>query len=420
MKYFNKQKLSVKFFVVISLFLLFTLITSAAIANVTTNPISSRQDRIVEQRHKIDRLQQTATKHHEKVRHTRKAASNLHTELENINHDLQRETVKINRLKVKLLSQEKLIQEQKQIKSRAAQKTKILKINVKKRLRAYYQTDSINVMNVLFSAASLSDLLNFQEYFKHLQQHDKQLLNDYLTKMHDLIQAENVLIEEKQQLTQIIKKLKVYEQQIKVIKQERLILLDRVKIEQNLYQRALKEIEAAATQHTAALKKLTARQLLQSPKKQRPPNFTNFAAQKGRLAPPAKGTVIITYHDRTTQGKSTITAYKRGIIIQTAPGSEVRAIYNGKIVYVGDLHGYGNLLIIDHGDQYYSLTARVKTFYKKEGEMVRTGEVLAIMNNQSDVMSENLHFEIRRGTKPENPLNWLNNTKLEIQTIRYE
>ena len=203
-------------------------------------------------------------------------------------------------------------------------------------------------------------------------------------------------------------------------------LLQKVKTEKKLYQMALEELEGAADRLTNTLEQLKteaakASQKEVRPKESRPttpqksrPDNLGFAAQKGRLAPPAPGTVT-TLFGKSVQEKFGIATFANGIDIKTAPGTEITAIYEGKVIYAKFLRGYGNLLIIDHGQQYLSLVSRAAKFYKEEGDTVARGEVVGIMSDQEGLMGEGLHFEIRHGTTPENPLQWVNNAKLTIK-----
>jgi septal ring factor EnvC (AmiA/AmiB activator) len=138
---------------------------------------------------------------------------------------------------------------------------------------------------------------------------------------------------------------------------------------------------------------------------------------KGRLSPPVRGS-ITTYFGKYKQGKVGITTYADGIDIKTVAGSEIKAVYSGKVVYAGQLKGYGNLIIIDHDHQYYSLISRAAELYKKEADIVSTGEVIGIMTESGGLLGEGLHFEIRHGTNPQNPLNWLNKRLLKVSSSR--
>ena len=73
-------------------------------------------------------------------------------------------------------------------------------------------------------------------------------------------------------------------------------------------------------------------------------------------------------------------------------------------------------MIIDHGEQYFSLIARAADFYKKEGSRVLTGEIIGITGEGDPLYGEGLHFEIRRGSNPEDPMLWLKEDALQVET----
>ena len=109
-----------------------------------------------------------------------------------------------------------------------------------------------------------------------------------------------------------------------------------------------------------------------------------------------------------------LTLQTNGITIASKPGTAIRAVYYGTVVYVGELKGYGNLLVIDHDQQYYSLIARAEQYFKKKGDTVMTGEVIGISGEPTGLLEDGLHFEIRHGTKPLNPMDWLKPGSLVI------
>jgi septal ring factor EnvC (AmiA/AmiB activator) len=96
-----------------------------------------------------------------------------------------------------------------------------------------------------------------------------------------------------------------------------------------------------------------------------------------------------------------------GIEIRAPVGSDVRAVYDGRVVYVGWFRGYGKMLILDHGDQFYTLYAHASELYKAVGEVVRQGEVVAAAGDTGALDGPGLYFEIRQGGKPLDPAEWL-------------
>jgi septal ring factor EnvC (AmiA/AmiB activator) len=88
-------------------------------------------------------------------------------------------------------------------------------------------------------------------------------------------------------------------------------------------------------------------------------------------------------------------------------GEPVRSVFKGEVLFAQWLKGYGNLVIINHGDNYYTLYAHVEEIFKKKGETVDTGEVIATAGDTGSVKGLCLHFEVRHHGKPVNPMQWI-------------
>lgn len=101
------------------------------------------------------------------------------------------------------------------------------------------------------------------------------------------------------------------------------------------------------------------------------------------------------------------TSGKKGISIGGTHGNQVRAAAGGRVVYAGSgLVGYGRLIILKHNDTYLSAYGHNRDLLVREGEEVRTGQVLASMGSTGTNRIQ-LHFEIRRNGKPVDPLRYL-------------
>jgi septal ring factor EnvC (AmiA/AmiB activator) len=96
----------------------------------------------------------------------------------------------------------------------------------------------------------------------------------------------------------------------------------------------------------------------------------------------------------------------QGVIIKAPAGAPVKAIYAGRVIFASWLRGYGLLVIINHGDGYMSLYARNQAIYRKVGEIVRPGEIVATIGNSGGFTQPSLYFEIRRNGLAVDPHNW--------------
>jgi len=131
---------------------------------------------------------------------------------------------------------------------------------------------------------------------------------------------------------------------------------------------------------------------------------TPFQQLKGKLHLPVRGEL----GNRFGSPRSDSGLNWKGLFIAARPGEEVHAIAAGRVVFADWLRGFGNLLIIDHGDSYMSLYGNNETLYKQVGETIRGGETIAAVGNSGGNTDSGLYFEIRYQGKPFDPLTWVN------------
>ena len=96
-----------------------------------------------------------------------------------------------------------------------------------------------------------------------------------------------------------------------------------------------------------------------------------------------------------------------GIDIAAPGGTPVRAARGGRVLYSDELRGYGNLLIIDHGEGYATVYAHNRTNLAKAGAVVRQGDVVAEVGDTGESSQPNLHFEVRQQNVARNPVFYL-------------
>ena len=97
----------------------------------------------------------------------------------------------------------------------------------------------------------------------------------------------------------------------------------------------------------------------------------------------------------------------KGILIGGGQGASVSAIADGDVVFADWLEGFGNVLVIDHGNGYLSLYGNNASLLKSSGDSVRRGETIAQVGNSGGQPQSGLYFEIRWQGKPVNPSSWL-------------
>jgi septal ring factor EnvC (AmiA/AmiB activator) len=128
-----------------------------------------------------------------------------------------------------------------------------------------------------------------------------------------------------------------------------------------------------------------------------------FSALRGQLRLPVRGELLARYGSKRGDGP----AWK-GVFIRAPEGTEVRAVAGGQVVFSEWLRGFGNLIIIDHGNQYMTIYGNNQAVLKQAGDVVKTGEVIASAGNSGGNEQSGLYFEMRHQGRTFDPLGWIN------------
>ena len=128
----------------------------------------------------------------------------------------------------------------------------------------------------------------------------------------------------------------------------------------------------------------------------------NFARLKGRLHLPVRGQVANRYGAPRAESGATW----KGLFIRAAEGGEVKAIAPGRVVFADWLRGFGNLLILDHGDTFLSVYGNNQSLLRQVGETVKSGDVVATIGNSGGNPESGLYFELRQQGQAVDPLKW--------------
>ncbi|MDN3522901.1 murein hydrolase activator EnvC family protein [Halomonas ramblicola] len=133
---------------------------------------------------------------------------------------------------------------------------------------------------------------------------------------------------------------------------------------------------------------------------QRPPPSTAIEQTRGELPWPVQGRIASRFH----AGDG---VHRNGMLIQAAEGTPVNAVHAGRVVFADWMRGFGNLLIVDHGDQVMTLHAHLQHFAAEVGQAVSRGDTLGAVGMSGGQDGPALYFEVRRGGEPIDPDAWI-------------
>jgi murein hydrolase activator len=128
-----------------------------------------------------------------------------------------------------------------------------------------------------------------------------------------------------------------------------------------------------------------------------------FESLRGKLKLPARGELAGRFGTPREDGGLTW----KGVFIKAESGQSVRAVADGQVVFADWLRGFGNLLILDHGNGYMSLYGNNESLLKSVGENTRAGENIASVGSTGGALESGVYFELRHEGKPFDPMKWI-------------
>ena len=345
----------------------------------------------------IGKLQQEIKIHLDKIRQSGEQEISVLDELEQIDSRIQQQKEKIVTLQKRLLAQEELLA----LKEEELNQAEIVRKNVlkhlQKRLRSFYMMGKTGILNVTFSNKNLPELMLLTDSFKRLIVYDQSVIDTYRDTVVQLQRAKHAHELEKTLLQDFIQQAEEEKNTLHALRMEKEALLARIKTRKGLYELAVKEMRKAESDLGQTLAQIKHKENIKK---------RGFLLNKGKLPPPVKGSLVRRFGEVVQEGLSK-GEKAQGITIETARDAAVRAVYKGKTVFAGYKRGFGNMVIIDHGYKYSTVTARLDAILVEEGDEVKQGTLIGSTGDMATLFARGLYFEIRHESDPLDPLQWL-------------
>lgn len=264
------------------------------------------------------------------------------------------------------------------------------------RINALFKINQWGYLPVLFNADSLSNLMVQYKFLNILVKHDREIIEG----LRMNFEKRRSHLEELEKKEAILKKgseeLKGKKENLVLKKDEKSAILKKIRDEKLLYHKAIRELEETTREIEKMLAEI---------KPVRESEDSEFVTMMGKLKMPVHGNIIKSFGKEIDPRFHTI-VYRKGVVIKANENSEVRAIFRGMVAFAGTFSGYGNLIIIKHGGNYYSVYARLAELYKNEGDEVETGDIIGRIGSSGIFQEEGLYFELRKGGQPLDPEMW--------------
>jgi len=267
----------------------------------------------------------------------------------------------------------------------------------RKRLVAFYKYARRGYMYLLATSSGLDELRKRVKYLQVLSKRDKVLFRKVMSTRMDREET----IREVQKGVSTLKNLEKEEREnmasLKKDLEKKVILLMKIHKEREFYETAVRELQLGARDLRNTLINLERKPEISG---QLP---SGFPKTRGKLPLPLEGKIL---RDAGVLGPN-LYGSRKGVYFLGKAGSEVRAIFPGRVEYSGWLKGYGQIIVINHGSRYFSVYAYLSQRYKKKGNLVEGGEVIGVLGETGPIAGPMLYFEIRKGSKNLSPTKWL-------------
>jgi septal ring factor EnvC (AmiA/AmiB activator) len=266
---------------------------------------------------------------------------------------------------------------------------------------ALYQAGEPGPLRILFAAESLPDVIRRLDALRLLLSHDRELVARYRGQTRELEAARSEAEEVAKRRDAAAARLDTRTAELRRERRARRVIVERLQKDRKRARAALYELESAAKTLEVTLERLG---------DARPsgavPVEGAFASLRGRLEPPVEGSVARGF-GRVVDREHRTETFRKGIDYEAERGAAVHAVAPGVVRFVGWFRGYGKIVILDHGGDYFTVSGHLGEIDVEMGQAVVARQRLGAVGDTGSLQGTRLYFEVRRGGQPLDPDEWL-------------
>lgn len=310
--------------------------------------------------------------------------------------------IKLKQRELKIYQWNFLINKKKLSKLEEKLKTNKKKLKAQKRLlgkrfRQIYKEGPVFPLKVVFSSENTSEFLQRLKYMELIAQHDAGLMADYKNQLAGMKTEKESLLAVRAKLVRLEKDALGKRGEFEGARKDKKKFLKKIKKKKEYGIKTRKELQKASNNLNDLIKKLLSKLVSGE--------GLNILDKKGRLVLPVKGKILNKFGRQKDKQYGSFIVHN-GINIKAKSGTPVRAVFNGKVLYTGELEGYGNLVIIGHGKDYHSLYGHLDRIDAKPNQVVQSGDIIGRSGDTGSLVGETLYLEMRKKGKPIEPVRW--------------
>jgi septal ring factor EnvC (AmiA/AmiB activator) len=271
-----------------------------------------------------------------------------------------------------------------------------------KRVVALYKAGEVSAVRALFAATSLPELLSRVSVLERLLEYDSALVTRFTHDHASLLEVERQAREAGVRRDEAVRVLSERSEALEREQAEKRDLLARVRTDRTNERALLVELERAARALEETLASLGER----APGSGAALDGSGFAERRGSLRAPVDGR-INEHFGRVVDSEYQTEIFRKGARFDARVGESVWAVARGEVRFAGWFRGYGQIVIVDHGDGYFTVSGHLAEIFVEVGDGVGEGDTLGTVGETGSLTGPALYFEIRAGGEPMDPADWL-------------
>jgi septal ring factor EnvC (AmiA/AmiB activator) len=272
-------------------------------------------------------------------------------------------------------------------------------------LKAAYSSGHHDYIKLMLNQEQPSKVQRTLTYYQYLNKARMESIDEFKQVLIELKQVEQAQAEQAKLLEQLLATQQAQQKALKQEQQQREQTLAQLTKKISTGKQKLNNLEQEEQSLVAALAKLQeelARQRAeQQAQQQGNISFAGLGKLKKKLTWPVSAKIK---HSFGTQKEGYLKW--KGVLMNAPLGKSVKTIHHGTVLFADWLKGYGLVIVVDHGEGYMSLYGHNQTLLKNVGDIVETGEPIALVGQSGGQVEPALYFEIRHQGQAKNPKLW--------------
>ncbi len=354
----------------------------------------------------LERIKQEMQTKKKEIKRVKKKERSVLADLDRIDRDIQAGTAELAEQQRRYDDSEVALRGVQQSSDEIGRELIGLRNLYGQRLRALYKIRRSGAA-AAYATEGSDSMVKKVKYLSVIAKRDRVIIDEFGWALTRLSEQETKIADKKKELLASRRAIEAKKSELEAKRQKKSVILANVRREKSLYEQTLNELEESSVSLWTMIKKdERERRTLQEAHTSVNRRPAISSPNKGVFPWPLEGPVLTRFGMQRHPQFGTM-VFRRGIEIEAREGQAVHAIERGQVAYADWYKGYGKLMILDHGNGFYSLYGNLSKLDFVKGDSVMKGQVIGLAGETGSFKGSKLYFEIRRNGEAQDPLVWL-------------